>query len=247
MSSSAEPLKGDGMPVPVEMKEAEIRGTIDDYANAARNATDAGFDGVEIHGGNGYLPDQFLQNTCNHRTDLWGGTIENRCRFHLEVTKAVIAAVGADKTAMRLSPWSDYLDMLMDDPVPTFTHLTSELRKLKLGYLSLIEARIRGNDDSNVAADRDVGFLVREWDNTSPVFIAGGFSAETARKTVDETYPEYDVGIMFGRHFVSNPDLVHRVNENIAFANYDRSVFYTPKLAKGYIDYLYAAGFSAQP
>ncbi|KAK1091969.1 hypothetical protein LTR48_005241 [Friedmanniomyces endolithicus] len=247
MSSSAVPLKGDGMPVPVEMKEAEIRGTIDDYANAARNAIDAGFDGVEIHGGNGYLPDQFLQDICNRRTDTWGGTIENRCRFHLEVTRAVIAAVGADKTAMRLSPWSDYLDMLMDDPVPTFTHLTSELRKLKLGYLSLIEARIRGNDDSNVAADRDVGFLVREWDNTSPVFIAGGFSAESARKTVDETYPEYDVGIMFGRHFLSNPDLVHRVKENLGFADYDRSVFYTPKLAKGYIDYPYEAGFPAQP
>ncbi|KAK5708201.1 hypothetical protein LTR97_000741 [Elasticomyces elasticus] len=243
MSSSAVPLSGDGMPIPVAMSEADISSTIEDYAKAASNAIEAGFDGVEIHGGNGYLPDQFLQTTCNQRTDGWGGDIERRCRFHLEVTRAVISAVGAQRTAMRLSPWSDYLDMLMDDPIPTFSHLVSELKKLKLGYLSLIEARIRGNDDSDVAAGQDVSFLVKLWNNTSPVFIAGGFTPERARETVDETYREYDVGIM---HFVSNPDLVDRVKKHIEFVDYDRSVFYTPKLAKGYIDYAYAPEHGAQ-
>ncbi|KAK5684985.1 hypothetical protein LTS10_003060 [Elasticomyces elasticus] len=246
MSSSAVPLSGDGMPIPVAMTEMEISGTIEDYATAASNAIEAGFDGVEIHGGNGYLPDQFLQTTCNQRTDGWGGDIERRCRFHLEVTQVVISAVGSHRTAMRLSPWSDYLDMLMDDPKPTFTHLVSELKKLKLGYLSLIEARIRGNDDSDVAAGQDVSFLVKLWNNTSPVFIAGGFTSERARETVDETYHEYDVGIMFGRHFVSNPDLVYRVKNKIDFADYDRSVFYTPKQAKGYIDYICAPKLGAQ-
>lgn len=170
--------------------------------------------------------------------------MEKRCRFHLEATKAVVAAVGAEKTAIRLSPWSDFLDMLMDDPVPTFTHLVSELKKLKLGYLSLIEARIRGNDDTDVAADRDVDFLVRSWDNTSPVLIAGGCTSDSARKTVDDKYPGYDIGIIFGRHFVSNPDLVFRVREAVDMRKYDRSVFYTPKLAKGYTDYPYSQQFS---
>ncbi|KAI8939298.1 Chanoclavine-I aldehyde reductase fgaOx3 [Plenodomus lindquistii] len=93
---------------------------IRDYATAAKNAVAAGFDGVEIHGANGYLPDQFLQSTCNERTDGWGGGIEKRARFHLEVTKVVVAAIGADKTAMRLSPYSDFNGVLMEEPEPTF-------------------------------------------------------------------------------------------------------------------------------
>lgn len=245
MSSSAVPLSGEGKLVPEEMTEHDIATTIEEYAAAARNAMDAGFDGVEVHGGNGYLPDQFLQDTCNKRTDAWGGSIENRCRFHLEVMRAVVNAIGSERSAVRLSPWSDYLDMLMPDPVPTFKQLVAEMKTLKLAYLSLIEARISGNDDTLVAEDKDVGFLVREWDNTSPVILAGGFTAEGAREAVDVKYPAYDVAIAFGRHFISNPDLVFRVKESIEMANYDRSVFYTPKLAKGYTDYDYSPQFSA--
>lgn len=143
-----------------------------------------------------------------------------------------------------MSPWSDFLDMLMDDPVPTFTHLVSELKKMKLGYLSLIEARIRGNDDSDVAADQDVGFLVKLWDNASPVLLAGGFTPETARQAVDEKYVGYQVGVIFGRYFVSNPDLVFRVKEAVGMLAYDRSVFYTPKLAEGYTDYAFSQQFT---
>ncbi|KAK5128751.1 hypothetical protein LTR85_000084 [Meristemomyces frigidus] len=246
MSSSATPLSGEGQTVPVEMTEEDIWSTVSDYGAAAKNAIEAGFDGVEIHGANGYLPDQFLQDVCNKRTDAWGGTIEKRCRFHLEVTKAVISAVGAERTGMRLSPWSDFGEMLMEDPVPTFTHVTSELKKLKLGYLSLVEARMSGNDIVDVAADQDVSFLVKLWDNTSSVLLAGGFTTETAREAVDVTYPEYDVCIIFGRYFVSNPDLVFRVKESIPMLKYDRSVFYTPKLAKGYTDYSFSPEFLAQ-
>ncbi|KAI6990454.1 hypothetical protein KC332_g5825 [Hortaea werneckii] len=146
---------------------------------------------------------------------------------------------------MRLSPWSDFLDMLMEDPIPTFTYLVQELKKLKLGYLSLIEARLRGNEDCEVAADKDVSFLVKLWDNTSPVLIAGGFTPESASQTVDEKYPDYDVGIIFGRYFVSNPDLVFRVKESVEMLKYDRAVFYTPKEARGYIDYPYCSRFLA--
>ncbi|KAI6907499.1 hypothetical protein KC318_g4841 [Hortaea werneckii] len=146
---------------------------------------------------------------------------------------------------MRLSPWSDFLDMLMEDPIPIFTYLVKELKKLKLGYLSLIEARLRGNEDCEVAADKDVSFLVKLWDNTSPVLIAGGFTPESASQTVDEKYPDYDVGIIFGRYFVSNPDLVFRVKESIDMLKYDRGVFYTPKEAHEYIDYPYCSKFLA--
>lgn len=134
----------------------------------------------------------------------------------------------------------------MEDPVPTFSHLTSELKQLKLGYLSLVEARMSGNDIVDVAADQDVSFLVKLWDNTSPVLIAGGFTTESAREAVDVTYPRYDICIIFGRYFVSNPDLVFRVKESIPMLKYDRSVFYTPKLAKGYTDYAFSQEFLAQ-
>lgn len=194
---------------------------------------------------NGYLPDQFLQDTCNKRTDRWGGSIDNRCRFHLEVTKALVGVVGAHRTAVRLSPWSDFNDMLMDDPVPTFTHLVSELRKMNIGFLDLIEARIRGNDDCDLNADKDVSWLVKLWDNAGPVMLNGGFTAESAREACDVKYAGYDVAIIFGRYFVSNPDLVHRVKESIAFTKYDRATFYTPKLEKGYTDWAYSKGFAA--
>lgn len=192
---------------------------------------------------NGYLPDQFLQDTCNKRTDRWGGSIENRCRFHLEVTEAIAAEVGSNRTAVRLSPWSDFNDMLMDDPVPTFTHLVSELRGLKIAFLDLIEARIRGNVDSDCHADKDVSWLVKRWNNTSPVFLAGGFTTETACHTVHVKYAGFNVGIIFGRYFTSNPDLVYRVRKSLPFTKYDRSTFYTPKLERGYIDWPFSESF----
>lgn len=137
------------------------------------------------------------------------------------------------------------MDMLMDDPVPTFTHLVSELRKMKIGFLDLIEARIRGNDDCDVNADKDVSWLVKLWDNTSPVLLNGGFTADKAREVVDVKYAGYDVGVIFGRYFVSNPDLVHRVKKSLPFTKYDRSTFYTPMLAQGYTDWAYSEEFTA--
>lgn len=243
-SASAVPI-AKYTPTPVELSEKNILEIIEDYATAARNAIKAGFDGVEIHGANGYLPDQFLQDTCNKRTDAWGGSIEKRARFHIEVTKAVINAVGADRTAIRLSPYSDFQGMLMDDPDPTFKYLTEQLRPLGLAYLHLIEARISGNDDTDCGGQRTVRWLVELWDNASPVLIAGGLNAESARVAVDETYKKYDVAIVFGRYFISNPDLVFRIKENIKLEKYDRTYFYTPKLPTGYIDYPFSPQFQA--
>ncbi|KAJ3955938.1 hypothetical protein N0V92_007528 [Colletotrichum tropicale] len=243
-SSSAVPINEDS-PTPVELTEDDITQIIQDYAQAARNAIQAGFDGVEIHGANGYLPDQFLQDTCNKRNDAWGGSIEKRARFHLEVTKAVIEAVGADRTAVRLSPYSDFQGMLMDDPDPTFKYVTEQLKPLGLAYLHLIEARISGNNDTDTGGQRTVKWLVELWNNASPVLLAGGLNAETAKKAVEETYKDYDVAIVFGRFFISNPDLVFRIKEGINLEKYERTYFYTPKLPKGYIDYPFSPQFQA--
>jgi NADPH2 dehydrogenase len=236
LSSSAVPTSPESR-TPEAMTEAEIAEVINDYAQAAKNAIAAGFDGVEIHGANGYLCDQFLQTTCNQRTDSWGGSIENRVRFPVEVTKAVAAAVGAERTAIRLSPYSSFEGMLMDEPEPTFAYLLEQLKPMGLSFLHLIEARIHGNDDSTCGGQKSVDWMVRAWENVSPVLIAGGFSPESAKQSVEEKYKDYDVVIVFGRYFVTNPDLVYRVREGLPLSAYDRKVFYTPKEPKGYIDY----------
>jgi NADPH2 dehydrogenase len=242
LAPSAIPASADNE-TPEEMSEQDIQDCISDFTQAARNAIKAGFDGIEVHAGNGYLVDQFLQDMSNKRTDQWGGSIENRSRFCVELMKSIVAAIGADSTAVRFSPWSDFLGMGMEDPVPQFTHVVSELRKLKLAFLDLIEARIRGNDDADCGVGRDVSFLVKEWDHTSPVLLSGGFNGDSARKAVDETYKDYEVGIIFGRYWTSNPDLVFRIKAGVELQKYNRATFYTPKQKEGYIDWPFSREF----
>lgn len=129
------------------------------YKQAALNAIEAGFDGVEIHGANGYLIDQFLQNNSNNRIDAWGGSIEKRARFGLEVAKAVVGAVGAERTGIRLSPYSPFQGMKMKDPIPQFSYFAEGLKKLKLSYIHVVESRIAGNAD--IESTEKVDFLVR--------------------------------------------------------------------------------------
>jgi NADPH2 dehydrogenase len=239
LSSSAVPISPQDE-VPEEMTDKEIWDAVQDYKTAARNAIAAGFDGVEIHGANGYLPDQFLQTTCNQRTDSWGGSIENRARFPLEITKAVIATIGAERTAIRLSPYSDFNGMLMEKPEPTFEYLLAELKPLGLSYVHLIEARIKGNDDADCGGEKSVAWMVKLWNNVSPVVLAGGFQPKSANHALEDTYKDYDIVIAFGRYFVANPDLVFRVKQGVPLTGYDRAVFYTPKTPKGYIDYSFS-------
>ncbi|KAK0713046.1 NADH:flavin oxidoreductase/NADH oxidase [Lasiosphaeria miniovina] len=234
--------------VPEAMSEADIATTIADYAAAARNAVErAGFDGVEVHGANGYLPDQFLQDMSNQRDDGWGGSIEGRSRFVVEVASAVAAAVGAHRTAVRLSPYSDYQGMLMAAPLPQFGHVVGALRPLGLAYLHLVEGRISGQSDTDEcgAADSNA-LLMKIWDNVSLVLLAGGFTAASARDVVDRTYSDYDVVVVFGRHFLANPDLVFRLRNGLPLTKYDRPSFYTPKAAKGYVDYPFNREFLQQ-
>jgi NADPH2 dehydrogenase len=191
---------------------------------------------TEIHGANGYLVDQFTQDVANHRTDKWGGSIENRSRFGLEVAKAVADAVGADKTGIRLSPWSTFQGMKMKDPVPQFSHLLKGLKELKLAYVHLVESRIAGNAD--VEATEKCDPFLDIW--TSPVLLAGGFTQDSARHTIEEQYKDRDLAIVFGTYFISNPDLVFRMKEDIPFQKYNRDTFYKAGSTEGYTDYAYS-------
>lgn len=238
VSSSDVPM-ADNSPAPRPLSEDEIQNYIKQYAAAAKNAIEgAGFDGVEIHGANGYLVDQFTQDTANKRTDAWGGSIEKRARFCLEVSKAVVDAVGADKTGIRLSPWSTFQGMRMEDPIPQFSYVMKELKKLRLAYVHLVESRISGNAD--VESTEKIDPFIDIWAGTSPILVAGGFKPDSARRAVDEEYKDKDILVVFGRYFISNPDLVFRLERGIEFQQYDRETFYKAKSRDGYTDYPYS-------
>ncbi|KAF2093188.1 NADPH dehydrogenase [Rhizodiscina lignyota] len=244
ISSSDLPIDANS-PTPRPMKEEEIWDLIGEYVQAAKNAVErAGFDGVEIHGANGYIIDQFTQDTSNKRTDKWGGSIENRSRFGLEVASAVVNAIGKEKTGIRLSPFSEFQAMKMQEPIPQFSHLVTGLKKLELAYIHLVESRISGNID--VEGKESLRPLVEIWDNVSPVLLAGGFTAESAKKAVDEEYKDKDVAVVFGRYWISTPDLVYRIKKGLELTKYDRSLFYNPGSPKGYVDYPFSPEFVAE-
>lgn len=243
----ASPLPLGDHPTPTPLTEEEIFEYVELYKQAAKNAVAAGFDGVEIHSANGYLLDQFAQDVTNQRTDRWGGSVENRARFGVEVAKAVAETIGAERTAIRLSPFNDFQGMQMKDPAPQFSYYVEQLKKLKLAYLHLVEGRvIAPREDSREADVSSVDFLLDIWGNTSPVLLASGYKTETAYKVVDEKHKDQDVAIVFGRHFISNPDLVFRVKENLPFAPYDRTSFYSAKDQNGYTTYPFSKEWEAQ-
>ena len=231
-------------PVPRAMTEDEIESIVGDYAQAAKNAIEAGFDGVEIHGANGYLIDQFTQDTSNRRSDAWGGSVERRSRFGLAVAKAVVDAVGADRTGIRLSPFSTFQGMGMDDPLLQFSHLLRGLKALKLAYVHLVESRISGSAD--VETTQKVDFALDIWGHTSPILLAGGFRADSAKRAVEEEYKDKEVAIVFGRYFISNPDLPYKVKQGIEFTPYDRTTFYKAGSPEGYIDYPFSEEFETE-
>ncbi|KAH9945536.1 hypothetical protein B0H21DRAFT_822999 [Amylocystis lapponica] len=211
------------------------------YAAAARNAVlGAGCDGVEIHGAHGYLPDQFLQDVSNRRTDAYGGSIENRARFALEVVAAVVQAVGAARTGIRLSPFSEWQDMRMADPVPTFTYFVAQLaaRHPDLAYVHVVEPRVQGPLD-RVAWEGESNDFLREIWAPRPFISAGGYDRVSALAAAEE---KGDL-VAIGRFFISNPDLPVRLRKDIPLTKYDRSKFYVvgSDEAAGYIDYPFAA------
>jgi NADPH2 dehydrogenase len=233
----------EGATVPTPMTEAEITEFVGLYAQAAKNSIEAGFDGVEIHGANGYLIDQFLQDNSNQRTDAYGGSVEKRSRFGLEVAKAVVQAVGAEKTGIRLSPFSPFQGMKMENPIPQFTHFITNLKELKLAYIHVVESRISGNAD--IETTEKIDFALKAWGKTSPVLIAGGFKPDSALRAVDEEYADEDIAVVFGRYFISNPDLPWKIKNGVDLVKYDRDTFYKAKSEDGYTDYPFDKDFTS--
>ncbi|KAI0377549.1 NADH:flavin oxidoreductase/NADH oxidase family protein-like protein [Hypomontagnella monticulosa] len=232
----------EGAPVPRAMTREEIKQTIRDFAQASKNAIAAGFDGVECHAANGYLLDQFTQDVSNQRDDEYGGSVENRSRFVIEVLQAMVEAVGPERVGLRISPWSTFQGVGMRDPITQFTDLLIKASQFNLAFLSLVESRVLGNADSDGTESLD--FVYKLWNG--PILVAGGYkSAQDARKLVDSEYPDKDLVVAFGRYFISNPDLVYRIQEGLSLSAYDRKSFYINKSALGYVDYPFSKEYLA--
>lgn len=244
---SASDVPMSGVPqAPRPLTKDEIKEYVQMYVKAARNAVAAGFDGVEIHNANGYLLDQFLHANTNKRTDEYGGSIENRARFSLEVVDALADAIGADKIGIRLSPWGKFSEVDPGtSPVPQFSYLVTELEQRRhagraLAYIHAIEPRVPGfGDDAHLPKDASNRFVTDIW--TGPIIRAGGMTPAAAIETTGENDSTL---VAFGRHFISNPDLPFRLANNVALAPYDRSTFYTSD-KEGYTTYPFADSFTA--
>ncbi|VDC03536.1 unnamed protein product [Peniophora sp. CBMAI 1063] len=235
VAPSAIPVDSDS-PIPRTLSMEEIKEYVQLYVQAAKNAIQAGFDGVEILGANGYLVDQFLQSNSNERTDEYGGSIENRIRFVIEIVDAVAIAIGPERTALRLSPWSTALAMRMADPIPTFSALVKHLaaHQPHLAYLHFIEPRVNGTEDAELVGENDSNDFARGVWSPRPLVLAGGFTRETALNAAE--LGEKNVIVAVGRWYTSNPDLPRRWMRGVELTPYERATFYT-KGVKGYNDW----------
>jgi NADPH2 dehydrogenase len=224
-------------PTPNVMTTAEIKDTVQNFVQAAKNAVEAGFDGVELNGANGYLIDNFIQDVSNQRDDEYGGSIENRSRFAHEIMKAVAHAIGIKRVGLRLSPWSTYQGMRMrdDDTIPQFIDVIKKADSLGISYVHLTESRVAGWYDVEENGRLEFVYSIFK----GPILVAGGYTSELARKLVDEQHPDKDIAVMFGRHFTSNPDLVFRIQQNLEFTPYNQQSFIYSKSSKGHTDYTF--------
>ena len=206
----------------------ELPGIVNDFRRAATNAIEAGFDGVEIHGANGYLLDQFLKDGANIRTDAYGGSVENRARLLLEVTAAVVDAIGAERTGIRISPVSPANGVSSSDPQQQFDYLVDQLDALGLVYLHVVEGATGGSRD---VAPFDFGALRQRFKNT---YIANnGYDLDLAISRLNDDKADL---IAFGRPFIGNPDLVERLKRHAPLSAFDPTTLYGGGAA-GYIDY----------
>lgn len=218
--------------VPRALALDEISGVIEEFRVAATLAKQAGFDGVELHAANGYLPDQFLQDGSNRRTDAYGGSLENRARFLFEVLDAIASVWNVDQIAIRLSPGSSYGTMSDSDPHATFGYVARRLDEYGFAYLHVVEPRVRGNDDIAAAASSvSAKDLRRVFKGT--LIAAGGFTADSAHRIIEAGDADL---VAFGRLFISNPDLPERLRVGALLNRYDRATFYGGD-ARGYTDY----------
>jgi N-ethylmaleimide reductase len=213
---------------PRALELAEIPGIIDDFRRGATNAMAAGFDGIEVHGANGYLLDQFAKDGANKRTDVYGGSIENRARLMLEVSKAAAAEAGAERTGIRISPVTPSNDISDSNPQPLFDHIVDGLEALKLAYIHVVEGATGGPRD---IAPFDYASLRKRFKRA---YIANnGYDFRLAEQQLEASAADL---IAFGKPFISNPDLVERLKKGAPLNEWDKATFYGGG-AKGYTDY----------
>lgn len=240
---SASPIPADGkvstpeghknLVTPRALTIKEIQETVEDYASACERAVRAGFDGVEIHGANGYLPNQFLHTKSNIRTDRYGGEIKNRCRFILEITEACCGTIGSDKVGIRLSPSGIFKDMYDEDPISLYEYLISELDTFNLAYLHVMEPYV-----ALEPAEKYQHYLkvvtphFRSFFN-GPLITNVDYTFDTGNRVISEGHADL---VAFGKPFISNPDLVERFRKGSPLSDWDKSTFYYGG-AKGYVDY----------
>jgi N-ethylmaleimide reductase len=220
-------------PVPRVMNTSDIEQAQNEFVHAAKNAIKAGFDGVEIHAANGYLIDQFINPAANQRKDKYGDSVQNRCRFALEVSRKVAKAIGKEKTGIRLSPYGVFNDMIIFDQIEqTYEYLAQELGKIKLAYIHIV-------DHSSMGAPQvpESVFLKIRNGFKGNIIASGGLDKAKAEAILKADKAELTA---FGRPFLANPDLVYKLENDLALNNPDYDTFYTPG-AKGYTDYPVAA------
>ena len=211
---------------------AEIPGVVEDYRKAAERAKAAGFDGVELHAANGYLPDEFLQDGSNKRTDAYGGSVVNRSRFLLEVVEAMVSVWGGNRVAVRIGPGGRWNSMSDSNPSALFSYVAEQLNRFGLAYLHIIEPRIKGNvaieDGLPPVAAAQLRKIFK-----GKIIAAGGFDPDGAEAIVEKGDADL---VAFGRHFLANPDLPKRIKLGLPLNAYDRATFYTFD-PHGYTDY----------
>lgn len=218
------------IPEPRALETDEIPGIVEQFRSGAANAKEAGFDGVEIHGANGYLIDQFIRSGTNRRTDEYGGSIENRIRLPLMIAEAVMGVWGADRVGIRLSPTGSFNDMRDDDPVETYGRLGEKLGEIGIGYVEVVEDSFQGNHKNG--RPESVIDAIRSG-YTGPYIGNGNYDADEARERIRSGRCDL---ASFGRPFISNPDLPERFRRGAPLNEWDSDSFYGGD-EHGYIDY----------
>lgn len=216
---------------PRALELEEIPQIIEQYRLGAKNALEAGFDGVEVHSANGYLLDQFLQDNSNHRTDIYGGSVENRSRLLLEVIAAVVEVWGSDRVGVRLSPSGTFNSMGDSHRAATFGYVVKELNQFNLAYLHLVAPRVEGFGTAEDQPDLGADFFRPVFKNT--IITAGGYSLETGNTAIASGDADM---VAFGRLYIANPDLPERFAAGAILNIPDRNTFYGGD-EKGYTDY----------
>ncbi|XP_055808747.1 12-oxophytodienoate reductase 1 [Solanum dulcamara] len=216
---------------PRRLTKDEIPQIINDFRVAARNAIEAGFDGVEIHGAHGYLIDQFMKDQVNDRSDKYGGSIENRCRFALEIVEAVANEIGADRVGIRISPFANYNESGDTNPSALGLYMVESLNKYDIAYCHVVEPRMKTPWEKCQCPESLVP-MRKAFKGT--FIVAGGYDREDGNRAVVEDRADL---VAYGRLFISNPDLPNRFKLNAPLNKYNRETFYTSDPVVGYTDY----------